>query len=148
MKHLTFREITARAFNRISRKLGLTQKLLAEEQLENLLREDKRQRFIADLLSIRQSGQYIPDYNRPKKFTEYQLEDVSAETFTSCQRPQDFVGKDGSLINATSNWLNSIREQNQIDLSEKEKKEAEFNEFMAKRYRNLNLIMNSFMKVN
>ena len=104
--HPTARELFKRAFDRMTRKLSLSDKLTAEEQLENVLKEDKRQRFITDILSIRQSGHYKPDYNRPKKYTDYKLvvvdnqieKVISGNTIVKYERPEDFVGKDGSLI--------------------------------------------------
>lgn len=155
-KHLTFSELTERIFRRLTRKLGLSSTLLAEEQLENVLREDKRQRFIDDIISIRRSGDYFPDYNKPKKYTEYNIvyevdgveKSISYETKISCERPQDFVGTDGSVVNAASKWYESIHESKQSIQQECEKKEVEFAEAMNKRYRNLNILMNAFTRIN
>jgi len=134
MKHkATAKEIFERAFHRITRKLSLSDKLTAEEQLENVLKEDRRQRFIDDILSIRRSGHYVPDYNKPKKHTDYQLvmikegvlTCISGNTYTKCERPQDFVGADGSLINAYGSWLANIQETHTKELEDKHLKELQ-----------------------
>lgn len=120
----TAREIFSRAFHRLTRKLSLSEKLTAEEQLEYVLREDRRQRFIDDILSIRRSGDYVPDYNKPKKYIN-ELPDISVKIYTKCQRPQDFVGEDGSLINACSTWFESIKTSHMKELEDKYFKELQ-----------------------
>ncbi len=131
--HPTATELFKRAFDRMTRKLSLSDKLTAEEQLENVLKEDRRQRFIADILSIRQSGHYVPDYNKPKKHTDYKLvvvKDsvetiVSGNTFIKHERPENFVGADGSLINAYGNWFTNIKEAHANQLEAKRLQELQ-----------------------
>lgn len=129
----TARELFKRAFDRMTRKLSLSQKLTAEEKLEYVLKEDKRQRFIADILSIRRSGDYVPDYNKPKKFIDYnlvQIKDfevipITGETYTSCERPQDFTGEDGSITNAYGAWFAHIQAEHAKEVEEKHLKELQ-----------------------
>ena len=111
------REIFTRAFHRLTRKLSLSQRLTAEEQLENVLKEDKRQRFIADVISIRRSGDYVPVYNKPKKHQDYtltyeaddEIKIVSPETKLGHERPENFLGEDGSQTNAAARWMVAVR---------------------------------------
>ncbi len=119
---VTARELFSRAFHRMTRKLSLSEKLTAEEQLEYVLREDRRQRFIADILSIRRNGDYVPNYNKPKKYADL-ITDISGKTYIKCERPENFIGADGSLINACGTWLMDIKEAHakQVELKQLQK---------------------------
>lgn len=120
----------------LSREVDLTDK----EKLKNLQDGSKEEQRLKDIEAIRGSGDYVPDYNRPKKHTDYQLaydtienvlyvdhnfephitkqivtKIVSSETKTTCERPVDFIAEDGSIINAVPRWLEAVRKSYEED---------------------------------
>ncbi len=99
-------------FHQLSVLVGFVEERNTEEKLNALIHEHKHRSRMDDILRIRRSGDYIPDYNRPRLYTDYQLiriDDstevvVSMNTITSCARPVDF----GSDL---EKWIVSIRKE-------------------------------------
>ena len=98
--------------HQLSVLVGFVEERNAEEKLNALIHEHKHRNLMDDILRIRRSGDYIPNYNRPRLYTDYQLirTDGLAEvvvgmnTITSCSRPVDF----GSDL---EKWIVSIRKE-------------------------------------
>lgn len=86
-------------------KLGLFPGTTLEEQLNNILLEQKRRNFLDDITRIRNAGDYIPDYNAAPKFAEYHLTDKNGEIKwqpkVSAQPKQKF--------NTMNEWKEAIR---------------------------------------
>lgn len=120
----------------LSREVELTDK----QKLKNLQESSKEDQRLRDIKVIRESGDYIPDYNKPRKYTDYKLsyettenelyvdrffnptvtkqvvtKIVSPETKTTCERPENFIGEDGSLLNAVPRWMEAVRKSYEED---------------------------------
>lgn len=89
---------------------GFVQERSAEEKLDAIVNEHKHRSLLDDILRIRRSGDYVPNYNRPRLYTDFQLinnkgELINMNTITTCPRPVDF-GTD------LEKWLLAIRKDN------------------------------------
>lgn len=139
-----------RFFKNISIALCLTTDLSADEKLKNLTKEQKTENLIRDIEAIRHSGNYIPDYNKPKLYMDYVLivdftfekKSITSTTLIGADRPQDF----GNDIQA---WFKSIQQDNKNSVEErrilalqKEQRQLVLEEEFAP------LIMNRFLKVD
>lgn len=96
--------------HQLSVLIGFVQERSAEEKLDAIVNEHKHRSLLDDILRIRRSGDYIPNYNRPRLYTDFQLinnkgELINMNTITTCPRPIDF----GSDL---EKWLLSIRKDN------------------------------------
>ncbi|HUU88005.1 MAG TPA: hypothetical protein VMX17_09650 [Candidatus Glassbacteria bacterium] len=116
--------------NKIAIALSLSNKISAEEQLELLNKEEKHDNLLSDIRHIRNSGYYVPDYDKP-----------NPHAILACPRPVDF----GNDVEA---WINAVRKENTFDSNSVEKKEKAFQEIMQKRYLNIDIFINKFMKVD
>lgn len=90
--------------------LGFVYELSAEEKLDAIVSEHKHRSLLDDILRIRRSGDYVPNYNRQRLHTEYQLikkdgSVINMDVITTCPRPVDF-GTD------LEKWLFSIHKEN------------------------------------
>lgn len=103
----------------IRKKLNLRSEVDDQKTIKRLVEGAKSKNHIDDVLHIRRYGDYVPDYNKPKLYTEYKLVqdgvEISGSLVTSCKRPVDF-GDDYGL------WLNTIHSENR---KEQERKEME-----------------------
>lgn len=103
----------------IRKKLNLRSEVEDQKTIKRLVEGAKNRNLLDDVLHIRRHGDYIPNYNKPKLYTEYKLiqdgVEVSGALVTSCKRPVDF-GDDYGL------WLNTIHIENK---KEQERKEME-----------------------
>lgn len=102
-------------FKKIAVSMSLSTELTAEEKLEILIREERQGNLLEDIRRIRNSGFYIPNYDKPNPLA-----------ILACPRPVDF----GNDVEA---WMNAVRKENTFDLKEKERKEKELQETMKKR---------------
>ena len=89
---------------------GFVQERSTEEKLDAIVNEHKHRSLLDDILRIRRSGDYVPNYNRPRLYTDFQLinnkgELINMNTITTCPRPVDF-GTD------LEKWILSIRKDN------------------------------------
>lgn len=118
-----------------------------EKSVERLVIEAKDRNRLQDVLHIRQHGDYKPDYNKPKLYTDFKLlnnegEEISGETLTNCPRPVDFG-------NDYEKWLNSIHlehsktiEQKQLLELQKQQRKDFFQNEVGK------FVMGRMMKIN
>ena len=72
--------------------LGFVYELSAEEKLDAIVSEHKHRSLLDDILRIRRSGDYVPNYNRQRLHTEYQL-----------------IKKDGSVISENEGQTITIK---------------------------------------
>jgi len=91
-------------------------KIEFDKSIKRLTQEADRNR-LQDILQIRIHGNYKPDYNRPKLYTDFQLFDnegeiISGGVKTNCPRPVDF-GDD------YEKWLNAIHLEHAKEEEEK-----------------------------
>lgn len=164
-KEVEFIELLKRIKRNIKNMLSSRRELNEKEQLERLKESIKDEQRLLDIKAIRTSGDYIPDYNRPKKYTEYELtydvvetelyvddkcqphvlekvvtKVISSETKIAYERQIDFIGEDGSTVNALPVWLNYIKEEHlrvveakKLKLEQEEKnKETNYETTMSK----------------
>lgn len=152
-KELEFIEFLRLIRRNIKNLLSSKRELTEKEQLELLKASLKDEQRLLDIKAIRTSGDYVPNYNRPKKYTEYKIaiieegveKFISAETKTAYERPIDFIGKDGSTVNALPIWLNHIKEEH---LRVVEKKKIRLEQEEKNKETNYQIIMSKLMKVN
>lgn len=122
--------MTKKFFKHLAIALNLSNELTAEEKLKNLTKEEKHKNLLADIRQIRNSGFYVPNYDKPNPLAKL-----------AQPRPVDF----GNDVEA---WMKTIREENTFDSKEKERKEKAFQEMMKNRYLNIDLFLTKFTKVN
>lgn len=152
--------------------LYMERELTDNEKLENLKKNNKENQRLLDIKAIRDSGDYVPDYNKPKKYTDYKLffeatekdlyvdrffrpvfteklitKIVSPETKTNCERPESFVGKDGSFINAVPFWLDAVRKSNDEEIKFRHLKELQTIQHSQVREEYYSYILHKFMNI-
>jgi hypothetical protein len=153
----------------LSREVELTDK----EKLKNLQDSSKEDQRLKDIKAIRESGDYIPNYNKPKKYTDYQLaydtkesvlyvdqdlkphvteqvvtKFVSPETKIACERPVDFMREDGSLINAVPRWMEAVRKSYEEDKQKKKLAELQQVQHHDAKKEHYEFVMQKMMSVN
>lgn len=130
-------------FKRIAIALSLINDSTAEEKYETLMKETKHKNLMDDLITIRRLGDYVPDYNKPRLYTEFELvygDKVVTGNIITMPRPIDFK-------NDYEKWINAVREDNaNEELNRKQKQEA-YELFLIKRKENFNKVMNLFTRV-
>lgn len=151
--------------------LYIERELTDKEKLENLKKNNKENQRLLDIKAIRESGDYIPDYNKPKKYTDYKLyyettenelyvdrfnpivtektitKIVSPEIKTVCQRPQEFIGEDGSIINAVPRWMEAVRKSYERDLKLKKLRELQKSQHQEVKQEHYQYVMQKMMEV-
>lgn len=114
--------------------LGITSELTAEEKLETFIKNQKQLNLLERLESIRTSGYFVPDYNKPPAFTDVVITfdksyvsdgkeikkeiPISHHTVTTCERPIDFN-------NDVKAWLKIVRLDHRKELKQKQAKELQ-----------------------
>lgn len=117
-------------FKHLAIGLSLSKELSDEERLKNLTKEEKHDNLLADIRHIRNSGLYVPNYDKPNPLA-----------ILACPRPVDF----GNDVEA---WIKAVREENTFDSKEVERKEKAFQEMMNKRYLQVDIFISKFTKVH
>ncbi len=168
-KEVEFIELLKRMKRNIKNMLSSRRELNEKEQLERLKESIKDEQRLLDIKAIRTSGDYIPDYNKPKKYTEYQLtydavetelyvddkhqphiietvveKVISSQTKVAYEREIDFIGEDGSTVNALPVWLNYIKDEH---LRVVEAKKLKLEQEEKNKQTNYQTIMSKLMKV-
>ena len=101
--------------------LDLTNELSAEEKLIQFINDQKHSTLLDRIKAIRTNSYYIPDYNKPKSFTDVIITynngqtyiPISDRTSLSSERPIDFG-------NDIKTWKKIIRLDHKKELKEKE----------------------------
>ena len=130
--------------------LNLTNELSDEEKLTQFINEQKHATLLDRIKAIRTNSYYIPNYNKPKSFTDVIITynngetyiPISDRTLLSSERPIDF----GNNIKI---WKKVIRLDHKKEL--KEKQQSILNETNRKKLINEVFafnIMRNMMQVN
>ena len=152
--------------------LYIERELTDKEKLENLKKNNKEEQRLLDIKAIRESGYYVPNYNKPKKYTDYKLsyettenelyvdrlfqpiitekiitKIVSPEIKTVCERPENFVGDDGSIINAVPRWMEAVRTSYEKDAREKKLRELQREQHQEVKEEHYQYVMQKMMEV-
>lgn len=144
-------------WKKISMALSLTTELTPAESLKCIVDDNKHDRLLSDIRSIRTKGDYIPNYNKPKKYTDYRLKrnvwelvkfqlcyieqvEVSANVITSCERAEDFGGD-------VEKWLKTIHSSYTKEVAEKKDKAEATQKFWEEKQENVNKFMRHFTQV-
>lgn len=140
--------------------LSITVELTPAESLKCIVEDNKHERLLNDIRAIRTKGDYVPDYNKPKKYTDYKLKrkvweflsekneyvylgeaQVTANTITTQKRPVEF----GSDIEA---WFKSIRKSFVSIQEEKVQRTEQYHNFIEQRFDSSRRLMNHFTQIN
>lgn len=117
----------------------------AEERLANLIKEHKHSTLIERIKAIREEGDYIPNYNAPKAYTEIQImcddKPISFATKVSCERPIDFD-------NDVKAWKKIVQLSHKKDLKEEKKKKQQLLDFIEQRTKNYNMAIAPYLTVD
>jgi len=152
-KEVEFIELLKRMKRNIKNMLSSRRELNEKEQLERLKESIKDEQRLLDIKAIRTSGDYVPDYNKPKKYTDYKIaiiEDgnerfISSQTKIAYDGTIDFIGEDGRTVNALPVWLNYIKEEH---LREVEAKKLKLEREEKNKQTNYQTIMSKLMRVD
>lgn len=139
---------------KLAHALDLTDELTPEEKLEGLITEMKPTTLLQRIEAIRNSGYFIPDYDKPRLYSDIKIlyndspikaEDgfkpISDKTIL-IERPEDF----GNNIRA---WKKAVRIQNKKE-NKRKRELAEQEERVRNSVRGdfADMIMNQMMKLN
>ena len=139
--------------NKLSTILNLNGESTAKERLEDFIKDQKHVTLLERIKAIRTNSYFIPDYNKPKAFTEIVImykanpnEDfktISHETRVACERPEDF----GNDIKAWKKFMNRDHKKSTTPEFLKQKEE-QFQENMKNKYAKLQPFFNRMMRVD
>ena len=124
----------------------------AEEMLENFIKDQKHLTLLERIKAIRQNSYFMPDYNKPKVFTDINIlykeessdefKPINYNTITTCERPEDF-GRD---FKAWKKIVNRDHKRNTTSDAIMQREEA-FQRMMRERYAKLQPFFNRMMRV-
>jgi len=133
------------------KSMGLNDEKSAAERLEHFIKEQKHQTLLDRIKAIRTNSYYVPDYNKPKVYTDVlilykespndEFKPINSNVKTSQPRPVEFG-------NDIQGWLDSMYADNLKDLENAKNKKEVFKKLMDERYKEVNKIYNKFLKVN
>lgn len=79
---------------KLSLLLGITSEMTAQERLAQFMRDQQHINLLERIKAIRTDSYFIPDYNKPKVFTDVKITvcgtPINSNTITTCERPIDF----------------------------------------------------------
>jgi len=152
--------------------LYIKRELTDKEKLENLKKNNKENQRLLDIKAIRESGGYTPDYDKLKKYTDYKLsyettenelyvdrffkpiitektitKIVSPEIKTVCERPENFIGADGSIINAVPRWMEAVRTSYEKDARDRKLRELQREQHKEVKQEHYQYVMQKMMEV-
>lgn len=137
-------------FKKLANSLNLNNEPTAEEKLAQFIKDYKHMTLLDRIKAIRQNSDYIPDYNKPKVYTDvvimYQenpnedFKPINHTTTTTCQRPIDFN-------NDIKAWKRIVQLDNKKAEKERKEKEAAFQKMWEQRIENFNKAIAVHMKV-
>lgn len=137
---------------RIVAMLNLNGEATARERLEEFIKEQKHSTLLERIRAIRNNSYFMPDYNKPKVFTEVNIlykenssdefKPISHSIITTCERPEDF----GDDIKAWKKFMN--RDHKRATSPEiLKQKEEQFQTKMREKYSKLQPFFNRMMRV-
>lgn len=104
-------------FKHIAIALNLVPEPNDEQRLKILLNQVKKERLVEDIIAIRRSGDYIPDYNKPQVFLEYDffyeefytVKRLATNVILKCHRTETFEN--------ANEWLAKIQAEHKKEVS-------------------------------
>lgn len=125
----------------------------AEEMLKKFIKEQKHATLLERIKAIRTNSFFVPDYNKPKVFTEVKIlykknsdsdfQPISHETKLAHERPEDF----GNDIKAWKKFVNRDHKRATTHSALKEKEEK-FQKLMRSKFEKLQPFFNRMMRVD
>ena len=120
MEHLTIRDLIRNALV----KLGVIDEIPLDELIKNFIYQQEHKTLLERIEAIRTNSNYIPDYNRPKLYTDVSItyldngveKPISMNTRLACERPIDFN-------NDIKAWKKITRLEHKKEINQKKKDE-------------------------
>jgi hypothetical protein len=109
----------------------------SKERLRFLIEEYKHLTLEQRITAIRTNSDYVPNYNRPKVFTDI-VNCINENTKLAVERPVDFKGNIGAWKkNVRRDHKKEVQQKKLLELQEKQRKElfdTVVNPFFMKRF--------------